>query len=235
MMNKFTAHWTSIFYNESYIMRKELFKANQNFASEAKGKLLDFGCGDKPYRSLYMVDEYIGLDFAQTRHSASKDTDSDIVNYDGENIPFSDETFDVIISTEVFEHLFNLDNTLSEIQRVLKKDGKLFFTCPFSYGEHETPYDFARYTRFALISMLKRHGFQNIRPHRTGNMVAVICQYIALFNYYIVSKTWIFKPIFFVLFVTPFFLISNILQAIIPNKFLRPDVYLNNTVTCTKK
>ncbi len=233
-MNKFTAHWSSIFYNEAYFYRKYLYQANEKFSEEASGILLDFGCGDKPYESLYTTDQYIGLDFSNTKHTKKEDTATDVVEYDGKNIPFQENSFDNVISTEVVEHLFNLDHTLQEVYRTLKPGGTFFFTCPFSYGEHEVPYDYARYTRFALLDLLEKNNFEHIYIERTGNMIVVMLQYLALYLYYIINHTWIFKPILFVLFISPLFIVGELLDKILPEKVKRPEVYLNNIVRCSK-
>jgi ubiquinone/menaquinone biosynthesis C-methylase UbiE len=58
-------------------------------------------------------------------------------------IPFENERFDSILSTEVLEHVFNIDELLQEFNRVLKKGNN---NNPFTWEEHEMPYDFARYT-----------------------------------------------------------------------------------------
>jgi ubiquinone/menaquinone biosynthesis C-methylase UbiE len=130
-----------------YFIRKGLLEAIRKHAPSLKGKLLDFGCGSKPYLLLFNVDEYIGLDFEKTGHDHSHEQID--VYYDGKTIPFKDDHFDSILCSEVAEHLFDLPAALGEMNRVLKKGGKLLLTCPFVWGEHEAPYDSARYTKFA--------------------------------------------------------------------------------------
>lgn len=59
-------------------------------------------------------------------------------NIETEKLPFKDQFFDFIIFNEVFEHLrINPIFTLSEINRVLKKDGVLFLTTPNLYALHK--------------------------------------------------------------------------------------------------
>jgi len=50
------------------------------------GKLLDFGCGRKPYKHLFSFDEYIGLDIVESGHN-HEDEEIDVY-YDGTKIPF---------------------------------------------------------------------------------------------------------------------------------------------------
>ncbi|MDI9358972.1 MAG: hypothetical protein QM528_08490 [Phycisphaerales bacterium] len=82
----FTNHWTSIFFNPLYLIRSALYKEISVRSKYLKGRLLDFGCGTKPYKHLFNnVEEYVGLDFASDRVKGEK-TETDIV-YDGKNIP----------------------------------------------------------------------------------------------------------------------------------------------------
>jgi len=136
------------YFHPYYFIRKGLADHIQLHASQIKGKLLDFGCGSKPYQSLFSVDEYIGIDFKNEGHP--HDGDQIDFYYDGKTIPFEDNHFDSVLSTEVFEHIFNLGDVLNELNRVLKHGGKMLITCPFVWIEHEMPHDFARYTKFAL-------------------------------------------------------------------------------------
>lgn len=51
----------------------------------------------------------------------------------GESLPFEDETFDAILTFDVFEHVTDLQKTLNECHRVLKKGGRLFLVFPSYY------------------------------------------------------------------------------------------------------
>ena len=98
---------------------------------------MDFGCGTKPYRTFFQVEEYVGVDFENPGHP--HDNEQIDIFYDGKNIPLPDGYFDSVLSSEVFEHVFNIDEVLAEINRVMKSDGKLLITCPFAWNEHEVP------------------------------------------------------------------------------------------------
>jgi ubiquinone/menaquinone biosynthesis C-methylase UbiE len=79
---------------------------------------MDFGCGKKPYKEIFGFDEYIGVDIEVSGHD---NTQHDIdVFWDGKSLPFADNTFDSILASEVFEHVFELDAVLDELRRVLK-------------------------------------------------------------------------------------------------------------------
>jgi SAM-dependent methyltransferase len=232
--NLFSNSWFSIFYNENYIIRKNLFLEIEKCSPDLKGKLLDFGCGTKPYKDLLKnVDEYIGLDFPNDRVNGST-LSTDIV-YDGKNIPLNNATFDAVLSTEVFEHVYNLDDTIKEINRVLKKGGMLLITCPFAYPEHEAPYDFARYSSFGIKYLLEKNGFSIVYYKKTGSYVAVLLQLISLYIFYFISKFGKLKYLFFPVLISPLFLLNNFIHLILPASLLRQDLYLNNIVLCKKE
>src|SRR5882724_916674 len=131
-----------LFINPFYYIRRALFLNIQLFAPRLQGRLLDFGCGRKPYRNLFPhITEYIGIDIEQmTGHDHSLSQVD--VFYDGKTIPFGDNSFDAVFCSEVLEHVFTIDDILTELHRVLKKDGTMLLTIPFCWNEHEVPYDF---------------------------------------------------------------------------------------------
>jgi ubiquinone/menaquinone biosynthesis C-methylase UbiE len=91
--------------------------------------MMDFGCGTKPYKPIFInATEYIGVDYAGEGHSHENE-DIDIY-YDGKTIPFEDNTFDSILACEVMEHIFNIEEILKELYRILKPGGKILISIP---------------------------------------------------------------------------------------------------------
>lgn len=121
------------------------------------GKLLDIGCGTKPFESFFStrVEEHIGFDHDGCLHN------KDNINVLGDiyNMPFENCTFESAISTAVLEHLEEPQQAINETYRVLKKDGIAIFSCPFIWHIHEEPRDFFRYSEFGLDYMFKKAGF----------------------------------------------------------------------------
>jgi SAM-dependent methyltransferase len=157
-----------------YLIRNGLLRAFRKLAPELSGRLMDFGCGLKPYRSLFTVNEYIGVEYLGA--GDTYDNSAADVFYDGHTLPFPDGHFDSIFSGEVFEHVFNLPEILPELNRVLKPGGRILVSCPFSFGEHEVPADFARYTSFAMKHMLESNGFRVLTQLKTGSFLEAIIQ-----------------------------------------------------------
>lgn len=84
-----------------YIERKSIYnfleKACRKINYGECKKFMDFGCGEQPYRELFKVDEYIGIDIKESGHdNLSKKAN---IYYDGITIPFDDNYFDVALAT----------------------------------------------------------------------------------------------------------------------------------------
>jgi SAM-dependent methyltransferase len=216
-----------------YFIRKGLKEGVSKFAPNIVGRVMDFGCGSKPYKTLFNATEYIGVDYENEGHPHLNEQID--VFYDGHTIPFPDMYFDSIICSEVFEHVFNLKDILQELNRVLKLQGKMLITCPFVWNEHEVPYDYARYTRFALQSMLKDSGFEIIEFHKSGNFITTIFQMITLYFFTVFKGPW--RRLFFLRwFYKGFcFLLPNIIGSVSNYIFVKNDsIYLNNVVFIQK-
>jgi len=157
-----------------YLFRNRLLEGLSRHVHKLNGRMLDFGCGAKPYKAIIDVQQYIGLDFPSEGHDHTNEVID--VFYDGKTIPFEDNYFDSIFSSEVFEHVFNLEEILNELFRVLKPGGIILITCPFAIGEHEQPNDYARYTSFALKHLMRKAGFDIIHYEKLGGSIDAIVQ-----------------------------------------------------------
>jgi SAM-dependent methyltransferase len=119
--------------------------------------MLDIGCGKKPYRNLFVVDKYVGIDIENEGHH--NDTSHVDVFYDCIHIPFEDGHFDSAYTTEVLTHISDIEPVAAEINRVMKKGCTLLVTVLYIWHENEQPIDAVRYTCFGIIKLLQRHGF----------------------------------------------------------------------------
>lgn len=223
--------------NAYYFIRNALYKKVKEYAPQLTGKTMDFGCGSKPYQSLFRnATEYIGVDYNSEGH---QHTDESIdVFYDGKTLPFPDQHFDSIFSSEVFEHIFNLEQIIPELNRVLKINGKILVTCPFVWNEHEVPVDYARYTQFALKHLLEKNGFEILAQDKSGDyMMALHQMRMVYFNdHFIPAVPLLGKLKFFRTNIPP--IINPLLNTwfsfkhwILPK---RKDWYLNNIVLAKK-
>ena len=220
-----------IWINPFYIIRKGLLDGVREISLHLKGgKLLDLGCGSKPYEDIFEVDEYTGVDIEVSGHDHSSSRIDKF--YDGKVIPFRDHHFDSVFSSEVFEHVFNLEELLDEISRVLKPGGRLAFTCPFVWDEHEIPYDFARYTSFAIKHLLYKHNFKLIILKKSTGYIETVMQMLAAYFWqHVLPKNKYLKLILTPFLVAPINIFGLILKIILPKN---RNFYHNNIVVAEK-
>jgi len=218
-----------LFINSSYFARKGLYQNISALIPYLKGKLLDVGCGTKPYKSICSVEEYIGLeinDEGDRNHSFAD------AFYDGKTIPFEDKTFDSVMSNQVFEHVFNPSDFLKEINRVTKMDGLFLISVPFVWDEHEQPYDYARYSSFGLRHILGENGFQVIELRKSSNDLGLIFQLINIYIYKITLTRYPYLNLMITLFlIAPINIIGLALSKIFPKN---DDLYLDNIALAKK-
>jgi SAM-dependent methyltransferase len=226
---QFNPRFIGLFINPFYFARKGLYQNVSELIEHFNGKLLDIGCGTKPYQDLCKVDEYIGLEIDDEGNRNHNYAD---VFYDGKIIPFENNTFDSILSNQVFEHVFNPNDFLKEVNRVTKMGGVILMTVPFVWDEHEQPYDYARYSSFGLKHILNENGFEVIEQRKSNNGLEVIFQ---LLNDYIfkktVTKSGYLNLLFMLLLMSPVNVVGLIFSKIFPRN---NDLYLDNIVL-TKK
>jgi SAM-dependent methyltransferase len=232
--NIFIIKWYDIFRHPLLLIRQGIEKEIAILSKKMTGTVLDFGCGSKPYLQYFAhVGKYIGLDIEQSGHSHQNEQID--VFYDGKKIPFNDNHFDGIFTSEVFEHIFNLEEVIPELHRVLKPKGKLLLSCPFAWPEHEVPYDFARYSSFAIKAIMERNGFKVLEQHKTGHFFEVVMQYFIFYIFCFIPK----KPafIYYILhqiLILPFLLLTLIISSILPKIMKRKDLYFNNVLLVEK-
>ena len=178
----FSASAWGILFNPYFFCRKALYLAVRDFGSQLTGKVLDVGCGTKPYKELLSCSEYVGLEYDSPANRATKNAE---FFYDGLHFPFSDESFDNILCTQVLEHVFTPEVFMGELHRTLKPGGLVLLTVPFIWPEHECPYDFGRYSSFGLSDLVKRSGFEIIKQTKTCGDVTAFFQ---LWNSFLLDR-----------------------------------------------
>jgi SAM-dependent methyltransferase len=215
--------------NPFYFARKGLFEAISEFAPMLSGRLLDVGCGSKPYKSLFVVEAYIGLDIDS--ELSRKRGVADYL-YDGNKFPFTDSSFDSVLCNQVLEHVFNPDEFLGEIVRVLKPGGKLLLTVPFVWDEHEQPYDYARYSSFGLRALLEKQGLTILQHKKLGEDASILFQ---LANAYLFKITQKLPKVIKLLLTASIMAIINVLGVMASHLLPKnPDLYLDHCVFAEK-
>ena len=125
-------------------------------------KILDIGSFDKDgnYNYGLILNEekwtYHGLDLKEGNNI-------DIIvesPYDWKEI--KDESYDLVVTGQAFEHIEFFWLTLEEIKRVLKPGGLLFIIAPSAGPVHKNPYDCYRFNDTAMKAMARYIKFQII-------------------------------------------------------------------------
>lgn len=141
--------------------------------THARGRLLDCGCGDVPYFGFYRerVTETMCIDWGASAHGrAHVDQEVDL----NEPLPFDAARFETVLLADVLEHIARPARLISEIARVLSPEGKVIVLVPFLYRVHEAPYDYYRYTEFALEQLCREAGLEVVELAPYGGYPDVI-------------------------------------------------------------
>jgi SAM-dependent methyltransferase len=156
----------------SYLVYRTLFADLEKAASHATGALLDIGCGNKPYESMFKgrVTSYTGCDVVQ-----SSEDRVDIL-CPATAIPSPDASFNTILCTQVIEHVADHRALLHEAYRLLAPDGVLILSGPLYWPLHEEPHDYFRFTEYGLSYLLAKAGFEEMKIIPNGGNWAVCGQ-----------------------------------------------------------
>jgi SAM-dependent methyltransferase len=200
-------------------------------APKMTGQLLDVGCGGKPYRDLFVnANRYIGLEFDTPESRTARHADA---FYEGKRFPFDDESYDGVISNQVLEHVFNPDEFLDEIMRVLKPEGKLLLSVPFVWDEHLQPLDYARYSSFGLRSLLERHGFTVLELRKMNADMRVLFQLLNVYLHKVLlTSNGKLNLVLCAVFMAPVTLLGLLVSKILPSN---PDLFLSQIVLAVKR
>ena len=143
-----------------------------------RGNLLDLGCGKVPLYGAYkdFVQEITCVDWGATTHGLTfVDFECDL----SRPLPFSAGEFDTVILSDVLEHVPEPAQLWSEISRILRTGGKCLLSVPFFYWIHEEPFDYYRYTEYALRRFAERTGFRVVLLESLGGIPEVLADLLA--------------------------------------------------------
>lgn len=151
---------------------------HQRLPTYARGELLDLGCGQVPLFQSYRerVSGVTCIDWQHCRHEhCHLDQEWDL----NQPLPVADAQFDTVILSDVLEHVTEPQQLITEIARVLKPKGHLLLNVPFFYCIHERPYDYYRYTEFALRRFMLQAGLTVEELTPLGGSLEVMADMLA--------------------------------------------------------
>lgn len=172
------------------------------------GKVLDIGCGKKPYEKLFQEksEHYFGLDYPEKGNNLVK---MDMIG-DAQHLPVKSDSINSVICNQLLEHLPESNIFFSEVSRVLKKNGYLILTVPFFWGLHEEPRDYFRFTKYGLEHLCNKHKLEVIKIEKLGGYFSMIIQ---RFNDLVVAKIKNIL-ILYIMFI-PIFIFNNIVALLL--------------------
>lgn len=138
------------------------------------GDLADLGCGKAPLLGAYR-DRCTSILLADWENSHHPNPLLDLtIDLNEPLASIADCSFDVVILSDVLEHIREPAALVAEISRILRPGGRLLLNVPFAYWIHESPHDYYRYTRFALERFILNSGLQVIELNALGGWVEVM-------------------------------------------------------------
>ena len=147
------------------VVNRDAWVAEQAATIAPGSLLLDAGAGSCPYRHLFSHCDYKAQDFVSLQGEQLSGGEYGAIDYvcDITAIPVEDAVFDVVLCTEVLEHLPEPIKAIDEFSRILKPGGKIIITAPLGSGIHQEPYHFyGGYTPFWYRKFLAEAGFETI-------------------------------------------------------------------------
>lgn len=169
-------------YNE-FNRKSWLNKTLKSLPSGAK--ILDAGAGELANKAYCQHLDYVSQDFCQydgkgddqALQTGSWDTSKIDIVSDITNIPVDSGSFDVVLCSEVFEHLPDPVSALKELVRVTKPGGKLIFTAPFCSLTHFAPYHFSTgFNRYFYEHYLAATNCEILELNENGNFFEYVTQ-----------------------------------------------------------
>lgn len=151
----------------------------------AGSKVMDVGAGTCLYKPFFSHCSYVAQDFQQYEGVKSGggtaygqiDITSDITD-----IPVADGSFDLVLCTEVLEHVPEPVKALEELARILAPGGRLLLTAPLGSGLHQMPFHYyGGYTPEWYKLFLPRFGLQIVEMKPNGGFFSHLAQECARF------------------------------------------------------
>lgn len=169
----------------------DLLEITRRWAGKVNGDLFDYGCGGSPYRSLFdHCPRYVRADV-----TPGPGIDR-LLPADGSTSEMPD-SYDVVFSSQVLEHVKTPSNYVAECRRILKTDGWLILTTHGMWEEHGCPYDFQRWTSRGLEELVESSGFTVVESCKvtTGARAACVLMHQSIAHFRCDKPSWLRYPL----------------------------------------
>jgi SAM-dependent methyltransferase len=138
----------------------------------AEGRILDVGCGERPYEPLFRGAEYVGFDVpGNPRADLHGSIDA---------IPVADASFDVVLCLQVLEHVPDPGAAVRELCRVVRPAGTVLASTHGVYPFHPNPDDLWRWTHTGLERLFGDNGdWSSVRVRPASGTTACVAMLLA--------------------------------------------------------
>jgi SAM-dependent methyltransferase len=147
-------------FHRDYWTLRHLLQGAEQFVSKhrqelANGKALDFGAGVSPYAAIF---EQAGITLL--RADIEPDNPQVLAISPDGRVPLPDSSLDAVLSTQVLEHVADVQAYLREAHRLLRPGGLLYLSTHGAFILHRHPTDFRRWTIDGLKYEIEEAGFR---------------------------------------------------------------------------
>ena len=168
-----------VLYKFSFNKRlRDLWIKSKIFSIKKNSKILDAGAGEQQYKKYCSnlkytsqdICEYSGKGNSQGLQTLKWDTSKIDIISDITRIPVQNKSFDVVLCTEVLEHVFDPLAAIKEFKRILKPNGSLIITIPFRSLTHFAPYHYSSgFNKYWIKEVCKLFDFEIKEIYCYGN------------------------------------------------------------------
>lgn len=134
-----------------------------------RGKLIDLGCGYAPFRD-QLADKVTAYDTLDVRPRIQTTYIGDIQDMH----MIADESYDSALSLEVLEHVPDPFKATQEIYRILRPGAVVVISVPHLSRIHDAPNDYYRFTRFGLLYIFTKVGFEVLEIRSKGGLLSFL-------------------------------------------------------------
>ena len=151
-------------------------QARESHGTLGRYRVLDVGCGAKPYESLFApyASSYVGVDPVDNPRAELKGFIEDL--------PVDDGSFDVVLCNQVLEHCDDPAKAVSELRRVTAPGGRVLLSTHGVMAYHPSPTDYWRWTHSGLEKLFRDNGpWQSVRVTPASGTTACLGMLLAMY------------------------------------------------------
>jgi SAM-dependent methyltransferase len=164
----------------TYAVRKPLVRwlaeqASEAYAEIGSYRVLDVGCGEKPYEPLFapFATSYVGVDPVENPHADLRGS--------VEALPVDDGSFDLVLCNQVLEHCDDPRRAVSELRRATAPGGRVLASTHGVMPYHPSPTDYWRWTHAGLEKLFAENGdWSSVRVTPASGTTACIGMIISM-------------------------------------------------------